>query len=140
MGGWSAARKAATARPCYRASALGKACPRATRFHHDEGLGQPRPESGNDLQDSGWQRGTLARPEAHENHPDLALPAGQNKLSEVLVLREEYAPALKRESHDALIGRSAGDLGNRDDIVTLGAERADNCEIATLVGQELQSR
>jgi len=56
-------------------------------------------------------------------------------LSEVLVLREEYAPALKRESHDPFIGRSAGDLGNSDDIVAIGAERADNCEIATLVGQ-----
>ena len=66
--------------------------------------------------------------------------AGEDKLSEVLVLREEYAPALKRESHDPFIGRSAGDLGNRDDIVTLGAECADNYEIATLVGQELQSQ
>ncbi len=58
-------------------------------------------------------------------------------MSEVLVLREEYAPAVKRESHDPFIGRTAGDLGNGDDIVTVGTERADNCEIATLVGQKL---
>jgi hypothetical protein len=45
---------------------------------------------------------------------------------------------LKRESHYPFIRRSAGDLSDRDDIVTVGAERADNCEIAALVGQELQ--
>ena len=61
-------------------------------------------------------------------------------MSEVLVFREGYAPALKPESHDPFIGRYAGDLGNRDDIVAMGAERADSCEIATLVGQDLQSR
>ena len=52
-------------------SALGKACPHATRFHHDERLGQPRSESGNDLQDRGRQRGALACSEAHEDHPPV---------------------------------------------------------------------
>jgi len=121
-------------------SRLGETRPHPTSLCDNEGLREPRPEPGYDLQDRGRELGTLGGSEAHEDHPDLALPAGQDKLSEVLVLREEHAPVLKRESHDPFIGRSAGDLGNGDDIVTMGAERADDCEIATLVGQELQSQ
>ena len=119
---------------------LRKAGPHATRLDDDEGQGQPRPESGNYLQDRGWECGAFGGSEAYEDDADLSLPACQDELSEVLVFREQYPPAFKRESYDIFIGRSAGDLGNGNDIVTVAAERADNGEVATLVGQELQSR
>ena len=115
-------------------------CPHPTRLDHDEGLRQTRPESGHDLQDAGREFRALRRPEAHEDHTYPLPSTRAYKLPEVLVLGEKDALMFEGQSHDAFVGRPSGDLGYGHDVVTLGPERADNCEIATLVGQELQSR
>ena len=49
------------------------------------------------------------------------MPISIDELTKVLVLRKKDTPACPSKLEDDFVRGAAGDFGNRDDIVTIGA-------------------
>jgi hypothetical protein len=61
---------------------------------------------------------------------------GIDELTEVGVFGEEHTILLDGPLDDGLVGCAARELDDGCDVIAFGSERADDAEVATLVGEE----
>jgi len=78
---------------------------------------------------SGW--------ESDQDDAACRLPIGIDQLTEVLVLGQQDTPACPSELKDDLVWSTAGDFGDCDDVVTIGAQRAHGREVTALICKEV---
>jgi hypothetical protein len=73
------------------------------------------------------------RGESYQDDTGRRAPFRIDELSEILVFAQENALFSKREGNDRRVIGPGGDVRDRLDVVTGGAQCADDAEIATLI-------
>jgi len=82
------------------------------------------------------QTSSTSRRKANQHHATGLAHFCINQVTEVFVLGDQYSPAANRPVHYHGIFGARPQFGNCDDIMSHGAQRTDNGEIAAFIRQE----